>query len=330
MISSRTTRRTMLTSMLTAAPLIRASRARPQAPSQAPASPAPLPPLPPNDPWPGKKKLLAIADTAESYQHPTQYHHDAASHTLAVLDRLGRESGGWITIIRTDWQLLRKAKIEGMNARTLDYFDAVFLQGEPNWDITDQQKADLLAFVHDEGKGLIGGHAGNGGHFLLWPEYAEMIGGDLAAEFPTTDLPIIVEDPKFPGVQGFKKEFWFRDQLTVVGKHYDRNIDHVILRMDPNKIKEASARLRPEPNSGITPERARIQFDRAAAAARPDGDMPIVWARKYGKGRVFYSSFGHEDAAMDDPRVQKLTIGGIKWALGLVDADITPKPYPGK
>src|SRR5881398_3141294 len=63
------------------------------------------------DPWPGKKKLLAIADPEEWYRH-NNYHHDSASHTLATVERLGRESGAWVTVIRTDMELLRKAKIE--------------------------------------------------------------------------------------------------------------------------------------------------------------------------------------------------------------------------
>ena len=41
----------------------------------------------------------------------------------------------------------------------------------------------------------------------------------------------------------------------------------------------------------------------------------------YGKGRVFYSALcGHAPATWDDPRVQEMYLGAIKWALGLVDA----------
>ena len=46
----------------------------------------------------------------------------------------------------------------------------------------------------------------------------------------------------------------------------------------------------------------------------------------YGKGRVFYSALGHAPATWDDPRVQEMYLGAIKWALGLVDADVTPDP----
>ncbi len=289
-------------------------------------------PRPYVDPWPGKKKLLAIADPEEWYRH-TNYHHDSASHTLATVERLGRESGAWITIIRTDMELLRKAKIEGTNVRTLDQFDAIFYMGEGPWDITDEQKANLLSFVHEDGKGFVAGHAGNGGHLLLWPEYAEMIGGNLVSEFPTTELPVILEDPKFPGVEGFAPTFWFRDQFTVVGPNFAREAAHVIMRLDPKKLDEAQARRQAAlkaANPSASPDRARQGFERAASMRRPDGDMPIVWAKQYGKGRVWYSSFGHEEVSLDDPRVQKMYIGAIKWALGLADADITPRPLPSQ
>jgi type 1 glutamine amidotransferase len=283
------------------------------------------------DPWPGKKKLLAIADPEEWYRH-NNYHHDSASHTLATVERLGRESGAWVTVIRTDMELLRKAKIEGNNVRTLDQFDGIFYMGEGPWDITDEQKANLLSFVHDDGKGFVAGHAGNGGHLLLWPEYAEMIGGNLISEFPTTDLPVVLEDPKFPGVDGFARTFWFRDQFTVVGSNFSRDVSHVIMRLDAKKLDEARARREATAVTGnpsaASSDRARQGFDKAASMRRPDGDMPIVWAKNYGKGRVWYSSFGHEEVSLDDPRVQKMYVGAIKWALGLADADITPRPLP--
>ena len=53
-----------------------------------------------------------------------------------------------------------------------------------------------------------------------------------------------------------------------------------------------------------------------------------MWAKKYGKGRVWYSTFGHLEATLDDARIQQMYIGAIKWALGLIDADITPRPFP--
>jgi type 1 glutamine amidotransferase len=52
----------------------------------------------------------------------------------------------------------------------------------------------------------------------------------------------------------------------------------------------------------------------------------VAWVKKYGKGNVFYSTFGHPDSAWDNPNVQAMYFEAIRWALGLVD--YTPKPHP--
>ena len=252
-----------------------------------------------------------IADPVEWYG-ASNYHHQAASHAMAVVERLGRESGVFVSMIRTDMHLLTKGPAgEGANIRNLNYFDAIFYMGEGPWNITDQQKADLLSFVHEDGKGFFAAHAGNGGHLLLWPEYAEMIGGNLVSEFTTLDMPVILEDRSFPGMDAFPSTFTFKDQFTIVGPNYSRDKNHVIRSLDGSKI-----------------DRSNPSVARVSARFREDGDFPIVWAKPYGKGRVFYSSFGHEDGTMDDPRIQKMYLGAIQWVLGDVPADLTPRPMP--
>ena len=52
--------------------------------------------------------------------------------------------------------------------------------------------------------------------------------------------------------------------------------------------------------------------------------FPATWARKHGKGRVFFSSMGHREDVWTNKTFQQVLLGGIAWALGNVDADITP------
>jgi len=116
-----------------------------------------------------------------------------------------------------------------------------------------------------------------------------------------------VEDPKFPGAMSWGAEsFEFPEQHPIAGPPYSRDIDHVILRLDP-KTLPAAVRDR-----------------------RPDGDYPVVWARQYGKGRVFNMGWGEFEETWDDPGVQGLMLGAIRWALGSVDADVTPRPMPNR
>jgi len=64
------------------------------------------------------------------------------------------------------------------------------------------------------------------------------------------------------------------------------------------------------------------------AAKRADRDFAVAWAKMYGNGRVFYSTLGHVEANWDKPEFQTMMVEAIKWALKLVDADITPRPAP--
>ena len=252
------------------------------------------------DPYAGKKKLLVIADVQSGF------HHDSINHAMAVIERLGRESGAYVAFLRTDSQMVTKTPIVGqgkrysgrpVNARNLDYFDAVFFLGSGEGTMSPEQKADLLAFVHKDGKGFIGGHAATIG-FYDWPEYGEMIGGFMAGEWQVEPTGLIVQDPKFPGAADFPTTL--TDQFPYLGAPYAKGKVHTIIRLDPAKLK---------------PEQL---------AKKPDGDLPVVWAKTYGKGRVFSSSLGHREEIWDDPAVQKLHLEGIKWALGLTQADMAP------
>jgi type 1 glutamine amidotransferase len=259
------------------------------------------------DPWPNSKKLLAVADVQSGF------HHDSISHALATVEQIGRKANAYVTMIRTDSQLITKGQIigkgryegRGVNARTLDYYDAIFMLPSGFGTMTEQQKKELLAFVHDEGKGLIVGHA-TGVAFTDWPEYGEMVGGYMDSEF-NANAKIIVEDPAFPGANAFGgTTFMFNDQHPVFKAPYSRDQVHVIMRLDPDSL------------------------DATNRARRADGDFPVVWAKQYGKGRVFNVGWGHPDTTWDDPRFQQMMLEGIKWAMGITKADVTPRPFPGK
>jgi len=45
-------------------------------------------------------------------------------------------------------------------------------------------------------------------------------------------------------------------------------------------------------------------------------DMPVVWTKKWGHGRVFYNSLGHTDNVFDDsPSSQEIMRRGMLWAI---------------
>src|SRR5947207_1788710 len=157
------------------------------------------------------------------------YRHEAVSHAMATIERLGNETGLWDTTIRTDTEVLTKKKLE-YNAKNLNDFDAVlfYTGGEPPMEAS--QKSDLLSFVHDDGKGFIGVHSATI-TFTEWPEYGEMIGGYFD-EHPwgTFQAPILVEDPTFPGMQQWPRAFTLNDEIYQM-KNFSRDNTRVLMRL---------------------------------------------------------------------------------------------------
>ncbi len=172
-------------------------------------------------------------------------------------------------------------------------------------DMDDQQKKDLLSFVHEDGKGFIGIHSAID-TFYKWPEYGEMIGGYFNQHpWGVFDAPMVVVDPKFPGMT-FSPRPSRSPMKSIRSKDFKPDQTHVIIRMDASKLDLTNPRVSEE--------------------RRADKNYPISWAKMYGKGRVYYSTIGHREESWDRKDVQSMYLGAIKWALGLVDADITPNP----
>ncbi|HVC92537.1 MAG TPA: PVC-type heme-binding CxxCH protein, partial [Pirellulales bacterium] len=50
-----------------------------------------------------------------------------------------------------------------------------------------------------------------------------------------------------------------------------------------------------------------------------DGEEPWTWVRTHGKGRVFYTAYGHDQRTWSNPGFQALIERGIRWAAGKGD-----------
>ena len=87
--------------------------------------------------------LLAWADTRNG-----QSQHAFTSHALAIVERLGYESGLWDTFIRTDSNIIdnQAQKTDGTPASggpSLSNVDGIFFLGHREVPLIDQQKKEL-------------------------------------------------------------------------------------------------------------------------------------------------------------------------------------------
>jgi type 1 glutamine amidotransferase len=252
-----------------------------------------------------RKAVLAWADTRNGIAQ-----HDSTSHALALIERLGYESGLWDTYIRTDSNIVayKPLMTTGQPASggpSLANVDAIFYMGHRDIQLDDQQKSDLLRFVHEEGKGFVAAHVALTS-LASWPEFIEMLGGTYD-EHPwnTAAGTVINEDPAFPATKHFAPSFALTDEFYQA-KLFSREKSRVLLRLDLSKMPA---------NPGVH---------------STNGDFPLAWAKAYGKGRVFYSSLGHDSKTWDDPDVYHMYFEAVRWALGLTEGDATGRPFPGK
>jgi uncharacterized protein len=186
-----------------------------------------------------------------------------------------------------------------INKETLKNFDVVlfFTTGNP---LTKEELADLREWVKSGG-------ALTGTHCATDTQYSDTVYGDLIGAYFRTHPPglqkikIKVEDPKHPAAVGFTDGMDYQDEMYIFrDAPYSREKLHIILSIQPGTFK----------------------IDEKIA--RKDGDYAISWCREEGKGRVFYTSFGHDPKVWQDEKFQKHLFGGLKWATGELKGDATP------
>lgn len=258
------------------------------------------PPAPPS--LPAFKKTILLLGAAKGFQH------DSISDAMVTLRNMGKESGMWDAYLRTDYQWITKGD-PGANGKNLTKFDAVvFVNSTGKMELTDEQKKDLLSYVHDEGKGFVGVHAALDANYD-WPEYAELIGGWFDQHpWNTFDAPVVLEDSTFPAVRHLPRAFMKRDEIYQA-KQWSRDKVNVLLRLDETKL--------------VYENNPRIH--------RTDRDFAVAWSKMYGKGRVFYSTLGHTNESWSDPDIKTMYFEAVKWVLGLTEGstDSHPKPKAG-
>jgi putative membrane-bound dehydrogenase-like protein len=142
--------------------------------------------------------------------------------------------------------------------------------------ISPEQEQALLDYVAG-GKGLIPLHCASF-CFLNSPKYIELVGAQFQRH-GTGSFRTILAEGEHPITRGFGGfESW--DETYVHTKHNEK--------------------------------------DRTVLEWRQEGDRkePWTWVRTHGKGRVFYTAWGHDQRTWGNPGFQNLVERGIRWAVG--------------
>lgn len=151
--------------------------------------------------------------------------------------------------------------------------------------ITKEQEAGLLQAVRENGTGMAGWHGGMGDSFRNNTEYQYMVGGQWVSHpGGVIDYDVKIIDQK--------------DEVTKGLKDFHLKSEQYYMHVDPNVKVLATTKF----NGAINP-----WIDGCV--------LPVTWKKSYGKGRIFYTSVGHNLAhIVDVPDAIEMLKRGIKWA----------------
>ena len=149
--------------------------------------------------------------------------------------------------------------------------------------IDAKEEKGLLDAVQ-RGVGIAGWHGGLGDSFRESAGFQFMVGGQWVAH-PGGMIPyeVNITDKNDPVTKGLK-------DFKMVSEQY-------YMLVDPN-VKVLAA----------------TTFSGEYGAWFKGAVMPVVWKKMYGKGRVFYSSLGHNTKDFDVPEALEIMKRGICWA----------------
>jgi type 1 glutamine amidotransferase/HEAT repeat protein len=231
---------------------------------------------------PQKPRKLLVFNLCEGYRH------ESIPYGAKALEIMGQKTGAFEVVQSEDMSVFRP--------ENLGQFDAICLNNTTQLKFSgnDELQRSLMDFVKS-GKGIVGIHAAVD-NFYDWPEAAAMMGGlfDGHPWGASDTVTIKIDEPDHPLCKAFNgKGFEVTDEIYQLKDPYCRDKLRVLLSIDT----------------------AKTDMNRQGIK-RTDGDFAISWVRKFGNGRVFYCSLGHNFEIFWTPAILEHYLAGIQFALG--------------
>ena len=149
--------------------------------------------------------------------------------------------------------------------------------------ITGEQEQGLLSAV-ESGVGFAGWHGGMADAFRNNPPYQFMVGGQWVAH---------------PG------------NIVDYEVHIVNHADPITTGMSDFRMHSEQYYMHVDPSNEVL---ATTTFDGRFLPWIAGTTVPVVWKRRWGAGRVFYSSLGHVLKDFDVPEARELVKRGMCWA----------------
>lgn len=236
----------------------------------------------------------------------------------AAFETLGRKSGAFEPVVSGDLAMYLPDNIRQFDAIVMNNSSGHWItptdvdmakeafkkQGTPMYIGAVEQvlRKSLLDYVTNGG-GIMAIHYAIGAN-RHWPQFQQLLGATFTGHPWNEEVGITVEEPGHPLVAAFGgKDFRLADEIYEYGDPYDRSKVRVLLSLDPERT-----------NMGVK------------WIKRKDNDFALAWVKSHGKGRIFYTSFGHRTELFWNPKLLEFYLDAIQFATGDLDAPTAPRP----
>jgi type 1 glutamine amidotransferase len=254
-------------------------------------------------------RRLLMYTRSQGFEHPVIKRGKNGELSLAerIVTDLGKKHGFEVTCTK-DGQVFQPDSIGQFDAFLFETTGDLTAKGGDNQPpMTPEGKAAFLRAVAG-GKGFVGCHCASdtfhrGDHYREQPPdqrdpYIRMLGGEFIIHGSQQKARIHVVDRDFPGTKDLH-DFTLLEEWYAL-KNFAPDL-HVILVQETEGMQHTGGNW---------------MYNRP--------NYPETWARKYEKGRVFFTSMGHREDVWENPLFQDLLLGALSWVVGNVDADVTP------
>jgi len=241
------------------------------------------------------RKVLFFTKSA-GFQHSVVTRKgDELAHAENILIEMGKKNGFDVTATK-DGRIFTKDKLAEFDViafyTTMDLTKEGTDKSPP---MPSDGKEVLFDFIRS-GKGFVGFHCASDTFHSQGNKidpYIRMLGGEFKSHGKQQKSKILIpQGTRFP-IEGMKEFEMFEEWYELFNFNPEM---HVIQVQDTKSMEE------------------KRYTDLA--------NYPMTWARKEGKGRVFYTSMGHREDVWTNPLFQAVTLGGLAWAAGNVEADV--------
>jgi type 1 glutamine amidotransferase len=265
---------------------------------------------------PAKPRRVLIFNTPAHLMDKDPHKGYCIPFGAAAMEALGRKTGAFEPVVSDDLAHFLPDNLRRFDAVVLNNTSGPWItptaadmaregfrkHGADKTAVERALRKSFLDFI-ESGGGLVAYHFAIAAN-RQWPQFRDLFGATFTGHPWNEEVGIRVEEPAHPLVAAFGgKDFRLADEIYQYGPPYDRGKLRILLSLDTDRTNMTVPWIH-----------------------RKDNDFALAWVRQHGKGRIFYTSFGHRTELYWNPQVLRFYLDAIQFACGDLDAPIAPRP----